>query len=259
MLKKLIAITLENNKRRELDLMTADNSHIIEFMEQAPEGTLLLFLPEAQTEKAIIMCPGGGFRQVNLQHEGSDYATWFDAQDITYAVLKYRLPEGNHLAPSEDITRAIHLLRQGIEEKHFQKIGVLGASIGGYMAAYAGVSRLADFQALLYSVISMESALTHLPSRQRMFGKELTEAEERAFSLQYQVDENTAPAFIAAAEDDPAVNPMNSLIYAETLLRNHVPVSLHIYPDGGHSFGFKDSFPYKKNYLEELKKWLMTL
>lgn len=259
MLKKLLAITLENDNSRELDLATADYNRIIEFMEQAPEGTLLIFLPEAPTEKVIVMCPGGGFQQVNLQHEGCDYAEWFDAQSITYAVLKYRLPKGNSLAPSEDITRAIRMLRQGVEGNCFKKIGTLGASIGGYMAAYAGVSRLADFQVLLYSVISMEAAWTHLPSRQRMFGKELTSEEERAYSLQYQVNKDTAPAFIAAATDDPAVNPMNSLIYGEALLKNGIPVSLHIYPQGGHSFGFKDSFPYKKMYLEELKQWLTTV
>ncbi|MCD8181787.1 MAG: hypothetical protein LUE99_00400 [Bacteroides sp.] len=193
MLKKLVAITLENDDRRELDLTASGHNQIVEFMEQSPEGTLLVFLPETVTEKVIIMCPGGGFRQVNLQHEGCDYAEWFDAQNITYAVLKYRLPEGNCHAPSEDITRAIHLLRQGIEGRHFAKVGTLGASIGGYMAAYAGVTRLADFQALLYSVVSMESVWTHQPSRLRMFGKELTEEEEHTYSLQYQVNAETAP------------------------------------------------------------------
>ena len=113
MLKKLIAINLENNDSQELDLTDAAHSHVIEFMEKAPGGTLLVFLPEAATEKAIVMCPGGGFRQVNMQHEGYDYAEWFDAQSITYSVLKYRLPEGNEHTPAEDITRAIRLLRQG--------------------------------------------------------------------------------------------------------------------------------------------------
>lgn len=259
MLKKLIAITLESGNSRELELGNAGYEQVINFMSEAPEGTLLTFLPEAATEKVIVMCPGGGFLQVNLQHEGYDYAEWFDAQNITYAVLKYRLPKGNEHYPIEDITRAIQLLRQGIAGKTFKQVGTLGASIGGYMAAYAGVSGLVDFQALLYSVISMESTWTHLPSRERMFGRELNEKEEHDGSLQYRVDAKTAPAFITAAADDPAVNPMNSLIYGEALLKAGVPVSLHIYPNGGHSFGFKDSFPYKKMYLEELRQWLATV
>lgn len=259
MLKKLIAITLENGDCRELSMETAGRDRVTEFMEQAPEGALLVFLPTEDTEKAIVMCPGGGFRQVNLQHEGCDYASWFDAQNITYAVLKYRLPNDNRLIPTEDITRAVSLLRQGVAGRNFGKIGTLGASIGGYMAAYAAVSRLVDFQALLYPVISMESALTHLPSRERMFGRELTAEEEHAFSLQYRVDENTPSTFIAASADDPAVSPANSLIYGEALLKSGVPVSLHIYPQGGHSFGFKDSYPYKEMYLAELKQWLATV
>ena len=259
MLKKLIDINLENNDSQELDLTDAAHSHVIEFMEKAPGGTLLVFLPEAATEKAIVMCPGGGFRQVNMQHEGYDYAEWFDAQSITYSVLKYRLPEGNEHTPAEDITRAIRLLRQGETGRAFKQVGSLGASIGGYMAAYAGISGLADFQVLLYPVISMEKAWTHLPSRERMFGKELTTTEEHAYSLQYQVSSDTTPAFIAVSADDPAVNPMNSLIYGEALLKNSIPLSLHVYPNGGHSFGFKDSYPYKRNYLEELERWLATI
>lgn len=259
MLKKLVAITLGGNNRQELNLTTASHNEVIEFIEQSPEGTLLVFLPKATTEKAIIMCPGGGLRQVNLQHEGYDYAEWFGTQGITYAILKYRLPEGNYQTVPEDITRAIHCLRQGLEDRSFAQIGVLGASIGGYMAAYAGVSGLADFQILLYSVISMENSRTHLPSRQRMFGTELTEEQQHAYSLQYQVDKKTAPAFIVAAADDPAVNPINSLIYGEALSESGVPFSLHIYPNGGHNFGFNDSFPYKRNYLEELERWLTTV
>lgn len=259
MLKKLLAITLGNNHRQELNLTTANRNKVIEFMEQSPEGTLFIFQSETPAETAIIMCPGGGLQHVNLEHEGYDYAEWFDTYNITYAVLKYRLPEGNYQIIPEDITRAIHCMHQGLDNKGFIQVGVLGASIGGYMAAYAGVSGVADFQILLYPVISMEDALTHLPSRQRMFGKELTEKEQHTYSLQYQTNDKTAPAFIAVAADDSAVNPGNSLIYAEELLKNGIPFSLHVYPYGGHSFGFNDSFPYKKNYLEELKQWLATI
>lgn len=259
MLKKLLAITLGNNHRQELNLTTANRNKVIEFMEQSPEGTLLVFQSETPAETAIIMCPGGGLRQINLEHEGYDYAEWFDTYNITYAVLKYRLPEGNYQTIPEDITQAFHYMRQGLDNRTFTQVGVLGTSIGGYMAAYAGVSGVADFQILLYPVISMEDALTHLPSRQRMFGKELTEKEQHTYSLQYQTNDKTAPAFIAVAADDSAANPSNSLIYAEELLKNGIPFSLHVYPNGGHSFGFNDSFPYKKNYLEELKRWLATI
>jgi hypothetical protein len=93
----------------------------------------------------VVLCPGGGFRRVNLQHEGADFAEWFDQQNVSLAVLKYRLPEGDRDRPIADVTKACRILRGGINGISFRKIGCMGASIGGYMAAYAAITGLADF------------------------------------------------------------------------------------------------------------------
>ncbi|MDE6338428.1 MAG: S9 family peptidase [Muribaculaceae bacterium] len=61
------------------------------------------------------------------------------------------------------------------------------------------------------------------------------------------------------ATDDKVVDPLNSLHYAEALQNCGVPYSMHIYPTGGHGFGFRDSYVYKPQWSAELERWLRSL
>lgn len=228
------------------------------------QAATLFVYPAAQPRSnAVIMCPGGGFNQVAMEHEGHAFADWFHQQGITYAVLEYRMPHGDIEIIREDIREAIRLMRGRSAEWGIRKLGVMGASIGGYIAGtaavfYSGTDR-PDFQILLYSVISMTDQLTHLPSRCKMLGEDVSEAEKEALSLELHVTEETPAAFIVSVEDDQAVSPLNSIAYYTALLKHGVPAALHIYPKGGHSFGFCDSFVYKELWTGELRKWLTTL
>ena len=210
--------------------------------------SLLVYPATKPNGKAILMCPGGGLSKISIGHEGRDMAAWFNAQGITYAVLKYRMPNGLH---------------NYSEEWKITKVGVMGASIGGYIAGHAAIFGVddarPDFQILLYPVISMLPHLTHLKSRERLLGANPTHEEEEAFSLELHVNALTPPAFIALASDDEAVSPENSVLYYLALLKNKVSASLHIYPKGGHSFGFRDNFVYKRQWTDELEKWLSTI
>ena len=185
--------------------------------------SLLVYPATKPNGKAILMCPGGGLSKISIGHEGRDMAAWFNAQGITYAVLKYRMPNGHREVPLDDV-------RQGLR-----------------------------FQILLYPVISMLPHLTHLKSRERLLGANPTHEEEEAFSLELHVNSLTPPAFIALASDDEAISPENSVLYYLALLKNKVSASLHIYPKGGHSFGFRDNFVYKRQWTDELEKWLSTI
>ena len=184
--------------------------------------SLLVYPATKPNGKAILMCPGGGLSKISIGHEGRDMAAWFNAQGITYAVLKYRMPNG-------------HAAIFGVDDAR------------------------PDFQILLYPVISMLPHLTHLKSRERLLGANPTHEEEEAFSLELHVNSLTPPAFIALASDDEAISPENSVLYYLALLKNKVSASLHIYPKGGHSFGFRDNFVYKRQWTDELEKWLSTI
>lgn len=124
---------------------------------------------------AVIMCPGGGYSRLAMDHEGHDMAPWFCGQGITYVVLKYRMPNGHCEVPLSDAERAIRIVREHAGEWniHPRKIGIMGASAGGHLAStlathYSAASR-PDFQILLYPVVTMTQS-THGGSRKEFLG-----------------------------------------------------------------------------------------
>lgn len=215
--------------------------------------------------KAVIMCPGGGYALLAVDHEGHDMASWFNAQGITYVVLKYRMPNGHREVPLSDASQAITLVRQHAAEWgiNVHKVGIMGASAGGHLASTLATHFTAetrpDFQVLLYPVITMDKAYTHNGSRENLIGKNPGKDVETFYSNELQVTAATPKAFIALSGDDKSVPPQNGINYYLALLKNNVSASMHIYPKGGHGWGFLDSFAYKHQWTEELKKWLSEL
>lgn len=212
---------------------------------------------------AIIMCPGGGYARLAMNHEGHDMAPWLNAQGITYIVLKYRMPNGHYEVPLSDAEQAIRLVRQHAKEWNIRpdRIGIMGASAGGHLAAslatlYSSNETRPDFQVLFYPVISMVSGVTHGGSRQNLLGNNPSQELEDKYTLEKQVNERTPQAFIMLSADDGAVPPANGIHYFEALLQHQVPATLHVYPTGGHGWGFRDAFTYKRQWTGELEKWL---
>lgn len=212
---------------------------------------------------AIIMCPGGGYARLAMNHEGHDMAPWLNAQGITYIVLKYRMPNGHYEVPLSDAEQAIRLVRQHAKEWNIRpdRIGIMGASAGGHLAAslatlYSSNETRPDFQILFYPVISMVPGVTHGGSRQNLLGNNPSQELEDKYTLEKQVNERTPQAFIMLSADDGAVPPANGIHYFEALLQHQVPATLHVYPTGGHGWGFCDAFTYKRQWTGELEKWL---
>lgn len=212
---------------------------------------------------AIIMCPGGGYARLAMNHEGHDMAPWLNAQGITYIVLKYRMPNGHYEVPLSDAEQAIRLVRQHAKEWNIRpdRIGIMGASAGGHLAAslatlYSSNETRPDFQVLFYPVISMVPGVTHGGSRQNLLGNNPSQELEDKYTLEKQVNERTPQAFIMLSADDGAVPPANGIHYFEALLQHQVPATLHVYPTGGHGWGFRDAFTYKRQWTGELEKWL---
>lgn len=211
----------------------------------------------------IIMCPGGGYARLAMDHEGHDMAPWLNAQGITYVVLKYRMPNGHYEVPLSDAEQAIRLVRQHAAEWGVRpdRVGIMGASAGGHLAAslatlYGSNETRPDFQVLFYPVISMQPGITHGGSRQNLLGENPSQELENKYTLEKQVNERTPQAFIMLSADDGAVPPANGIHYFEALLQHQVPATLHVYPTGGHGWGFRDAFTYKRQWTGELEKWL---
>lgn len=225
--------------------------------------SIAVYRPEKPNGMTIIMCPGGGYARLAMGHEGHDMAAWFTTQGITYVVLKYRMPNGHYEVPLSDAEQAIRIVRQHAAEWNINphRIGIMGASAGGHLAAslatlYSSQETRPDFQVLFYPVISMKEGVTHAGSRVNLIGEKPSAELEKKYSLEQQVNAQTPQAFIMLSSDDGAVPPANSLGYYEALLKNHVPATLHAYPIGGHGWGFRDNFTYKRQWTGELEKWL---
>lgn len=228
------------------------------------QPTLTVFRPQRPNGVTIIMCPGGGYARLAMTHEGSDLAPWFNEQGITYAVLKYRMPNGHCDVPLSDAEQAIRIVRQHAKEWniHPNCVGIMGASAGGHLAStlathYSSKETRPDFQILLYPVITMDKSYTHLGSHHNLIGKEASAEQEKKFSNEQQVNRETPKAFIVLSSDDEAVPVANGVNYYMALVNNRVPASLHTYPIGGHGWGFRDSFAYKRQWTSELEKWLL--
>lgn len=225
--------------------------------------SITVYRAEKPNGMAIIMCPGGGYARLAMNHEGHDMASWFTTQGITYVVLKYRMPNGNYEVPLSDAEQAIRLVREHAAEWDInpQRVGIMGASAGGHLAAslaslYSSDKTRPDFQILFYPVISMQKGVTHGGSRQNLIGENPSQELEQKYSLERQVSPRSPQAFIMLSSDDGAVPPINGIGYFLALRDQKVPASLHVYPTGGHGWGFRDNFTYKRQWTGELEKWL---
>lgn len=212
----------------------------------------------------VIMCPGGAYIMQSQTYEGRDLKDWFNARGITYCMLQYRLPCGHDDVPLSDVQQAIRLMRGKADELGITKICIAGNSAGGHLAAcaatmYDSPETRPDFQFLMYPVITMEDSFTNTLSRDALIGKTPSQELVDKYSCEKNVTKDTPPAFIFLCSDDAAVPPANSLRYYEALIANGVSASMHIYPSGGHGFGWQDSMRYKANWVDELETWFETV
>ena len=225
-----------------------------------------VYLPDEKcaTGRAVVCFPGGGYQHLAMNHEGHDWAPFFNGQGIALIVVKYRMPNGVHEVPAEDAYEAIRLVRRMARDWHINKddVGIMGFSAGGHLAStvatHAPNGAMPNFQILFYPVISMEQGITHQGSRTNLLGKKPKRKLVNLYCNEQHVGKHTPRAFIALANDDKAVPPINSLNYYEALYAAKVPASMHIYPSGGHGFGARQSFAYHLELMLELKAWLQS-
>ena len=225
-----------------------------------------VFLPDKKkaTGRAVVICPGGGYSHLAMQHEGTDWAPFFNNQGIAVVVLKYRMPRGNHEVCISDAEEAIRMVRRNASQWHIDKkqVGIMGFSAGGHLASTIATQSKGDaapdFHILFYPVISMEPGFTHRGSHDNFLGKSPKKKEEKRFSSDQQVTRATPRVFIALSDDDAGVLPINSANYYQECIRHDVSASLHVYPTGGHGWGCRESFPYHIEMVLELKAWLQS-
>ena len=236
------------------------------------KAELTVYLPEAKkaTGRAVVCCPGGGYTHLAMDHEGHQWATFFNNQGIALIVLKYRMPHGNPQIPVSDAEQAMKTVRMNATEWHIDRndVGIMGFSAGGHLASTIATRSKGEaapnFQILFYPVITMDLGYTHKGSHDNLLGtfaeSKKEQKEMRRLEFEYsndlQVNRTTTRAFIALSDDDMAVPAANGLNYYQQLYKHDVPASIHIYPTGGHGWGYRESFAYHHQMIFELKGWL---
>ncbi len=215
------------------------------------EPTMTVYAAKGRnTEAAVVVFPGGGFKFLAMDLEGTEICDWLTSRGITCVLLKYRVPKSNHywdedchcyITPKvpralQDAQRTIRLVRAKAKELNIdpKKIGVIGFSAGGYLVAQTSnifkstykpvdvvdeLSSRPDFAVALYPGHLCRSGATLDPT--------------------IHVTKQTPPTFLLQAWDDPVDDICNSTVYARALDHAGVPAEVHLFAKGGHAFGLR--------------------
>lgn len=226
---------------------------------EADIPSIIVYQPpvDKRTDVAVVICPGGGYGHLAIDHEGHQVARWLNSLGVTGIILKYRIaPKYHHPAPITDAQRAIrftrsHAKKWGIDPN---KIGILGFSAGGHLASTAAThtdlgivdgkdkidqeSCRPDFAVLCYPVITFTNPAMHKGSRRNLLAtKQTDEKMIRLLSNELQVSKNTPPTFLVHTTEDKGVPPENSILFYQACVRAGVPVEMHLFEKGRHGLG----------------------
>ena len=243
-----------------------------------PTLTIWLADPAKAVGTGVVVCPGGGYGALAMDHEGKQIAEYLNGLGISAFVLKYRLgPRYHHPAPLHDAQRAIRTVRSRAKEFGVapNRVGIWGFSAGGHLAATAathfdagnasatdavdGMSSRPDFAVLAYPVITLTAEqYVHKGSRRNLLGDTPDGALTELLSNEKQVTKNTPPTFLFHTNEDTGVPPENSVLFYLALRKAGVPAEMHIYEKGRHGVGLAPADPILSSWAARLTDWFRT-
>jgi acetyl esterase/lipase len=277
LLTGLFSARADEESKQSLILLWPDGAPDAVGQEDKDKPTLTVFLPppEKATGAAVVICPGGGYGFLAIDHEGKQIADWLNSIGVAGFMLEYRIaPRYHHPAPLQDAQRAIRTVRARAKQWHIdpQRIGIWGFSAGGHLASSAGthfdngkadsddpIERAGsrpDFLILSYPVITMELPCTHMGSRNNLIGKAPDQELVANLSNDKQVTAKTPPTFLFHTNADDGVLPENSVLFYLALRKAKVPAELHIYEKGPHGVGLAPKDPVLSTWKDRLQAWM---
>lgn len=239
--------------------------------------TLTIYLPAKPQASGtgIVVCPGGGYHGLAMDHEGHEVARWLTSRGIAAFILKYRLgPRYHHPAMLQDVLRAMRVVRSRAAEFGIKpdQIGVMGFSAGGHLASSAAtlfdspdgkaedglaqVSARPDFAVLCYPVIQMGEPATHKGSQENLLGTNPSPELVERLSTEKQVTARTPPTFIFQTDADTGVPAENAVSFYLALRKAGVPAELHVYEKGEHGVGLAPHDRELSTWPDRLLGWL---
>lgn len=238
----------------------------------------LIWLPEKEKANgaAVVICPGGGYGGLAMDHEGKQIAEWLNSEGIAAFVCDYRHRNKGygHPAPLQDAQRAIRTVRSRCEEFNVDpaKIGILGFSAGGHLASSAAthfddgqkdnadkimqVSSRPDFAILCYPVIAFDQPYTHRGSQENLLGKNADPELVSSMSSEKAVTDKTPPTFLWHTTEDRGVPPENSVVFYLACVKHKVPAEIHVYEKGPHGIGLAKNFPATADWSNAAIRWM---
>ena len=244
-----------------------DKSQPYDDSKQNFKPSIRVFLPDASkaTGRAVVCCPGGGYSHLATDHEGYEWASFFNDRGIALIVLKYRMPHANTDVPISDAKEALRVVRGNAEKWNInpKKVGIMGSSAGGHLATtvatHSDTLTAPAFQILFYPVVTFDYKYTHKGSRHGLIGEQAPQELVDLYSNEKQVTANTPPAIMLLSDDDRVVPSQNSVNYYLALKRHGIKAAMHIYPSGGHGWGYRENFKYHNEMIADLSAWLETI
>jgi len=243
--------------------------------ESAEQPSLILYLasPRNANGTAVIICPGGGYVHLAMDHEGHQVAEWFNSMGISAFICKYRVgtwdgKKNKYPVPFLDAQRALRMVRARAAEWQInpERIGMMGFSAGGHLASTVGthfdngqpdaadpierVNSRPNFMILIYPVISLKTEYVHRGSRRALLGENADLNLVEQLSNETQVTSLTPPTFLIHTSNDQAVPPENSVLFYLALRAAGVPAEMHIYERGKHGFGMRAEDPILASWTQ---------
>jgi acetyl esterase/lipase len=239
-----------------------------------PRLTLVPAAMDRPTGTAVIICPGGGYSGLSREREGYQYARWLSGLGVTSFILTNRVGDFGHPAPLQDVLRAVRLVRSRAAEFKINpaRLGVMGSSAGGHLAASAGTlfdepegktgapldatSARPDFLMLMYPVITLRDPVAHAGSRKNLLGEHATPEMIERMSLETRVTAATPPTVLVHTQEDTSVPIENAILFFQALTRAKVPAELYAFEHGSHGMGLKPGFGTASDWPKRLEEWL---
>lgn len=234
--KRPAEVTLERGKMKQ----EMGDDGILR-IQQMPVPTLQKFpVVKSPKGKVVIVCPGGGYQILAVNHEGTEIAQWLNALGYTAYVLRYRVPD-NREGALQDVQRAIRIARA---ENPGKQVGVMGFSAGASLTARAATR----FQSPSYTATDETDTQSARPDFAALiYPAYMDEGEHHTLTPELTITEQTPPFFVFQTADDRYGN--SALVISQALRNHKIPVQLHIYEKGGHGYGLR------ANLAEAASKW----
>lgn len=257
----------QSNPAPEIDTTTAKDNLIagkpLIRLGNVSAPTLTVYSPRAKnTGAAVVVFPGGGYRILAIDLEGTEVCDWLNSAGITCVLVKYRVPDSGPYPKSsaalQDAQRALGIVRSHAAEWHIDphRIGVLGFSAGAHLSAALST----HFDKRLYEPIDAADQSSCRPDfAVIVYPGYLALAEQNfAPNPEINVTAQTPPSFILQAEDDP-VHVENSTVYFLALKNAKVSAEMHLYAAGGHGYGLRPTELPITAWPHLVETWLRTI